>query len=152
MADPDKTEKATPKRRNEARKQGNVAKSTDLNGAVVLAAGLVALMFMGPKIIDGVSTAMRTVFAEISHPGAATSAAGLHELLQLALHTMLATVAPLAGICVAAAVVVNVGQVGLKPSFHAIKPNFGKINPLTGAKNVFGTRMPFEGAKAIAKV
>jgi flagellar biosynthetic protein FlhB len=152
MADPSKTEKATPKRRNEARKQGNVAKSTDLNGAVVLAAGLVALMFMGPKVGEGVSTAMRTVFAEISHPGTATSAAGLHELLQLALHTMLTTVAPMAGICLAAAVVVNVGQVGMKPSFHAIKPNFGKINPLTGAKNVFGTRMPFEGAKAIAKV
>jgi flagellar biosynthetic protein FlhB len=152
MANHDKTEKATPKRRNEARKQGNVAKSTDLNGAVVLAAGLVALMLMGPKVIDGVSTAMRTVFAEISHPGAATSAAGLHELLQLALHTMLTTVAPMAGICLAAAVVVNVGQVGMKPSLHAIKPNFGKLNPVSGAKNVFGSRMPFEGAKAIAKV
>jgi flagellar biosynthetic protein FlhB len=152
MANHDKTEKATPKRRNEARKQGNVAKSTDLNSAVVLAAGLVALMFMGPKVIDGVSTAMRTMFAEISHPGAATSAAGLHELVQLALHTMLTTVAPIAGICLAAAVVVNVGQVGMKPSLHAIKPNFGKLNPYTGAKNVFGSRMPFEGAKAIAKV
>jgi flagellar biosynthetic protein FlhB len=152
MANHDKTEKATAKRRNEARKQGNVAKSTDLNSAVVLAAGLVALMFMGPKVIDGVSTAMRTVFAEIAHPGAATSAAGLHELLQLALHTMLTTVAPIAGICLAAAVVVNVGQVGMKPSLHAIKPNFGKLNPVSGAKNVFGSRMPFEGAKAIAKV
>lgn len=152
MANHDKTEKATPKRRNEARKQGNVAKSTDLNGAVVLAAGLVALMFMGPKVMDGVSTAMRTVFAEITHPGAATSAAGLHELLQLTLHTMLATVAPIAGICAAAAVVVNVGQVGMKPSLQVIKPNFGKLNPLSGAKNVFGSRMPFEGAKAIAKV
>ena len=49
MADPDKTEKATPKRRGEARKKGNVAKSTDLNGAVVLAAGLVGLMLHGPE-------------------------------------------------------------------------------------------------------
>jgi len=152
MANHDKTEKATPKRRNEARKQGNVAKSTDLNGAVVLAAGLVSLMFMGPKVMEGVSTAMRTVFAEISHPGAATSAAGLHELLQLALHTTLTTVAPMAGICAAAAVVVNVGQVGMKPSFQAIKPKWGKLNPIAGAKNTFGSRMPFEGAKAIAKV
>ena len=31
----DRTEKATPKRRNDARKKGQVAKSTDLNGAVV---------------------------------------------------------------------------------------------------------------------
>src|SRR6185437_12131073 len=84
--------------------------------------------------------------------GAATSAAGLHELLQLALHTTLTTVAPMAGICAAAAVVVNVGQVGMKPSFQAIKPKWGKLNPIAGAKNTFGSRMPFEGAKAIAKV
>jgi flagellar biosynthesis protein FlhB len=53
---------------------------------------------------------------------------------------------------VAAALLVNVGQVGMKPSFQAIKPSFGKLNPLMGVKNVFGTRAPFEGAKAIIKV
>jgi flagellar biosynthetic protein FlhB len=152
MANPDKTEKATPKKRHESRKKGNVAKSTDLNGAVVLAAGLVGLMFMGPRVVDGVASAMRAIFAQISHPGAATSAAGLNGLLQIALHTMLTTVAPIAGMCMAAAVVVNVGQVGFRPSFQVIKPSFNKLNPLTGFKNVFGSRMPFEGAKAIAKV
>jgi flagellar biosynthesis protein FlhB len=153
MADPSKTEKATPKRRNEARKKGNVAKSTDLNGAVVLAAGLVGLMFMGPNVVNGVASAMRSIFAEISHPGEVTSAAGLSALFQLGLHTLLATVAPIAGMCVAAAVVVNVGQVGLKPTFEPLKPSFGKLNPLTGFKNLFfSARMPFEGAKALAKV
>ena len=39
----DKTEKATPKRREEARKKGQVAKSADLNGSVVLLAALFAL-------------------------------------------------------------------------------------------------------------
>jgi flagellar biosynthesis protein FlhB len=152
MANHDKTEKATPKRSREARKQGNVAKSVDLNGAVVLSAGLVGLMFMGSKLVDGAGTAMRTIFAQIAHPGAATTAAGLHALLQIALNTMLSTVAPIAGMCVAAALVVNVGQVGFKPTAQAIKPNFKKLNPVTGAKNVFGSRMPFEGAKSIAKV
>src|SRR5438552_5966928 len=109
MADPDKTEKATPKRRNEARKKGNVAKSTDLNGAVVVAAGLMGILFMGPRIADGAATAMRSIFAQISHPGAATTASGLHALLQLALSTMLSTVAPVAGMCLFAAFVVNVG-------------------------------------------
>ena len=47
MAD-DKTEKATPKRREEARKRGQVAKSTDLNGAIVLIAGLLALSLLAP--------------------------------------------------------------------------------------------------------
>jgi len=39
----DQTEKATPKRRQDARKKGQVAKSADLNGAVVLVAALGSL-------------------------------------------------------------------------------------------------------------
>jgi flagellar biosynthetic protein FlhB len=152
MADHDKTEKATPKRRGEARKRGQVAKSNDLNGAIVLIAGLVGVMFMGSKVVDGAASAMRAIFGEISRPGAATSANGLHGLLQIGLHTVLTAVAPIAGMCLVAGVLVNVGQVGFKPSLAVIKPKWGKLNPITGARNTFGSRMPFEGAKAIAKV
>jgi flagellar biosynthesis protein FlhB len=153
MHDPDKTEKATAKRRHEARRQGNVAKSTDMNSAVVLAAGLVGLIFMGPKVVDGVSNSMRTIFGEISHPGAATTAAGLHSLMQLGMTLMLTTVAPIAGMCLFAGVTSNVAQVGFKPTFQPLKPNFKKLNPVSGFKNLFfSARMPFEGAKAIAKV
>jgi len=152
MASHDKTEKATPKRRSEARKQGQVAKSTDLNTAVVLGAGLVGLLFMGPAVVAGAASSMRAIFGQISRPGAATTSAGLHGLFQIVLHTMLTTVAPIAGICLAAGVVANVAQVGFKPSFQVVRPSFNKINPLTGFKNVFGSRMPFEGAKALAKV
>ncbi len=152
MADPSKTEKATPKRRTEARKQGQVAKSTDLNGAVVLGAGLVGIMFLGPSIVSGAAGAMRAIFSDVSNPRVATTAAGLHALEQIALHTMLTTVAPLAGMCVAAAIVVNVAQVGMKPSAQAVKPSFGKINPITGFKNRFGPTMFFEGGKALTKV
>ena len=48
MAGGDKTEKATPKRRAEARKKGQVAKSQDLGGAVVLLAALFSLSALGP--------------------------------------------------------------------------------------------------------
>ena len=39
----DKTEKATPKKKDDARKKGQVAKSMDVNGAAILLAGLLAL-------------------------------------------------------------------------------------------------------------
>jgi flagellar biosynthetic protein FlhB len=48
----DKTEKATPKRRDEARKKGQVAKSQDLNGAFVLIGGLIALSIWGPHVVE----------------------------------------------------------------------------------------------------
>src|ERR1700759_4067950 len=105
MANHDKTEKPTPKKKNEARKQGQVAKSTDLNGSVVLAAGVVGLLAVGPSIVSGVTGSMRSTFAQIAHPGDATSAAGLHALFETFLHTALTTVAPLAGMCAAAGVI-----------------------------------------------
>jgi flagellar biosynthesis protein FlhB len=154
MADPSKTEKATPKRRTDARKKGQVAKSTDLSGAVVLGVGLVGLMFLGPKMVSGAGAAMSAIFAQISTPGAATTAAGLHTIEKIALNTLLTTVAPVCGMCVVAAFLVNAAQVGgVKPSWQAIKPTFGKINPLSGAKNLFSPqRMFFEGGKALTKV
>ncbi len=152
MADHDKTEKPTPKRKHEARRKGQVAKSTDLNGAVVLVAGLIGIIAVGPAIVSGVSGSMRSTFAEIANPGDATSAAGLHGLFQAFLHTILGTVAPIAALCLAAGIIVNVAQVSFKPTKEAIKPDFKKINPITGFKNLFGIRIATEGIKSIAKV
>jgi flagellar biosynthesis protein FlhB len=152
MADHDKTEKPTAKRKNEARKRGQVAKSTDLNGSVVLVAGLIGLTAVGPSIVSGISGSMRSTFQDISHPGDYTTAAGLHELFSAGLHTIITTVAPIAGLCMAAGVIVNVAQVSFKPTSEAIKPDFKKINPITGFKNVFGIRMASEGLKALSKV
>jgi flagellar biosynthetic protein FlhB len=49
-------------------------------------------------------------------------------------------------------VLANVGQVGLKPSVHGLKPDFKRIDPLKGAKNLFGPNILFEGAKNLTKV
>jgi flagellar biosynthesis protein FlhB len=152
MADPSKTEKATPKRRGEARKKGQVAKSTDLNAAAVLGMGLIGVIFLGPNVVSGAAAAMRAILAQIATPGQATSAAGLHSLMEIGLKTILTTVAPIAGMCAAAAFLVNVAQVGFKPSFQSIKPTYSKLNPLAGFKNTFGPRVFFEGGKAISKV
>jgi len=152
MADHDKTEKPTPKRKREARKKGQVARSTDLNGAVVLVAGLIGLVAVGPAVVSSVADSMRSTFAQISRPGDATSAAGLHALFSAAVHTILGTVAPIAGLCLAAGLIVNVAQVSFKPSATAIKPDFKKINPILGFRNLFGIRMATEGLKAIVKV
>jgi flagellar biosynthetic protein FlhB len=152
MASHDKTEKATPKRRQEARRRGQVAKSTDLNGALILIAGLVAIVALGPHIVSGVAGSMRSSFAAIAHPGAVASGAGLKALVHAAMNTLLVTVGPIAGICAAVAVISNVAQVGMRPALAAIKPDFGRLNPVNGFKNIFGPRMFAEGAKAISKV
>jgi flagellar biosynthesis protein FlhB len=152
MGPNEKTEKPTAKRKKEARKKGQVAKSTDLNAALVLVGGLVAVSFMGPAVVSGVSNSMRSAFGQISRPDSITSAAGLNGLFHSALHTLLTTAAPIAGICAALGLLANVAQVGFKPSAKALKPDFKRLNPATGFKNTFGPRIGVETAKAIAKI
>jgi flagellar biosynthetic protein FlhB len=152
MAADDKTEKATPKKQNEARKKGNVAKSAEVNGAVVLGAGVIGLSAFGPKMVDGVAAAMRNTFGEIANAGAITSAAGLHSLFQMVLHTVMTTVGPIAAITLCAAILSNVAQFGFRPSMTALKPDVKRLNPMAGFKNVFGSRIGIETLKALAKV
>jgi len=148
----DKTERATPRRRDDARRRGQVARSMDVNGSIVLIAGLFALSFVGPKLVGGMESAMRDAFDRVAAPGEALSARGLEGLFMSSLQTVALAIAPLALVCAVAAVAANLGQVGLRPSPEALKPQPRRINPLSGAKGIFGPRMLFEGGKSLAKV
>jgi flagellar biosynthetic protein FlhB len=152
MADPSKTEKATPKRQREARQKGQVAKSTELNGALVMLAGLIGVTLFGSTVVDNAATTMQSTWGLIAHPSDVSSAAGLHGLEQLVAHVMEVTVGPIAGLVLAVGLMANIGQVGLRPSFHAIKPSFSKINPMAGFKSLFGPRAAVETVKALAKI
>src|ERR671912_314233 len=147
----EKTEKATPKRLEEARKKGQVAKSQDLNGAIVLVGGLIALAIWGPHMIEKIAESTRTTIAMMADPR------GVNGTLlgQLALQggqTILMTVGPIAAVCALAGVLANIIQVRPGIMSQAIKPDPKKLNPLTGAKNLFGPNMIFEGAKNVTKV
>jgi flagellar biosynthetic protein FlhB len=153
MANDDKTEKPTPKHRKEAREKGQVAKSSELNGAAVLGAGLVGVTAIGPKMAMALAGTMRASWSQIANGSSVTSAAGLHGLMGLALKTILATLAPIAGIVFLVAIISNVAQTkGVHFSRKALKPSFGRLNPGAGAKRVFGKKLPFELGKTLAKV
>jgi flagellar biosynthesis protein FlhB len=152
MAKDDKTEQATPKRKREARKKGQVAKSTDFNSALVMLAGLFAISATGPALVNGVGSSMRETFGRISTSSDIISGPGLKGLLNSGLHTLLTTIAPIAGTCMVVGVLANVAQVGFKPSFTALKPDVKRVNPASGAKNLFGTRSIVELGKSLAKV
>jgi len=152
MANHDKTEKATPKHANEARKKGQVAKSQDLNTAAVLGVGLIMVAATGSAIVNAVGGYMQDTFAFIAQPGPALSGAGLNGQLQTVLNLLLTTVAPIAGACLAAGIVINVLTTGLHASTYSLKPNPSRINPISGAKNLLGTRALFELGKSLTKV
>lgn len=147
----DKTEKATPKRRAEARKKGQVARSADLCGAVVLLAALAAMTAFGPGIVDGLAGSMRGMLSETAHPDK-VSAAGLGPLLSTAGLAIAAAVAPVALACLLAGVVANIAQFGFRFTPAGLKPDPKRLNPVQGAKNVFGVNALVETLKSSGKV
>lgn len=152
MAREERTEKATPKHRERAREKGQVARSPDLGGSTVLVAGLFAISLMGSRIVDAGATAFREIFAKIATPDRALSAAGLNGLLHSALATIALAVAPIAGACLLAGLATGVAQVGFRPRAQGLKPDFRRINPTSGLRNLLSPNTVFEGLKVLVKV
>lgn len=147
----EKTEKATPKRRDEARKKGQVPRSADLNGAVVALVGLLALGALGPELVERLQAGMVATLTLTATPEVVERANVGRILLEQGRLVALAVI-PVAIACVMAGSLTSVAQVGWKPSATALKPDPKRINPLQGAKQIFGKHALFEAAKNIVKV
>ena len=148
----EKTEKPTQKRLDEARKKGNVAKSQDLNGAVVLLAGLFTLLATGHSTVAHVREVMTTSLTQLQDPSV-VSMGGIGQVLVFTGKEAMLACAPVAIACVVAALLVNLATMG-KPqiSLEAIKPQPKKLNPVQGFKSIYGPNALFEGAKSVIKV
>jgi flagellar biosynthetic protein FlhB len=147
----EKTEKATPKKKEDARKKGQVAKSQDLNGAFVMIAGLMTLGAVGGSIAARMQDVLRTSLLQASDPAVVDHQSVGPIMWDAMIDTGLA-VAPIAGACLVAGVVVSVLQVGIKPSMKAAAPDPKRINPLQGAKQLVSPNALVEGGKSVLKV
>jgi flagellar biosynthetic protein FlhB len=151
MSASDKTEKATPKKKADARKQGQVARSQDINGAVVMLAGIFALGATGPGIAERLGDVMRRTLMLGADPEAVRL--GSIGTLFSDIGTQVAlSVAPIVAACMVAGIVASVAQVGLKPTPMALQPKPQRLNPVSGFKQIMGPHAIFETGKNIVKI
>jgi len=94
---------------------------------------------------------MRDAIARTSDPSI-VSKQGIGLLMADAGKATLLAVAPIALVCMLGGIASSVGMVGFRPSGKALKPDFRRVNPLSGAKNLFGPNALVETVKSIAKV
>ena len=147
----DKTEKATPKKRDDARKKGQVAKSADINGAAILLAGLLALSVAGPKAVEQMKLAMVQVLQLMAHPEL-VDRRGVGTLFAMVGQHIGLAILPVVGTCFVAGLLASAAQVGLKPTPTALQPDFKKLNPASGLKNLFNPQhFAFESGKNLLK-
>jgi flagellar biosynthesis protein FlhB len=151
MASHDKTEKATPKKRREARQKGQVARSQDVNGAAVLLASVLALSAFGPGTWRRMEEATIGILDLIKHPDVVESSS-IGDVFMTAGGHAFAGAAPIVLVCAIAGVMASVLQVGFKPSTKALKPQFSKLNPMAGFKNLLSPNSVVEAVKSSLKV
>ncbi len=130
MAD-NRTEKPTPKRRDEARKKGQIARSTDLTSAAVLLGGVVALIITGPSMLNKFADVVRVGLSQSGDTHLA-GRAGLGTLSSWAMMSLLSMAAPIAITAAAAGLVANLVQNRPRITGSAIKPQWSKVEPAHG--------------------
>jgi flagellar biosynthetic protein FlhB len=147
----DKTEKPTPKRRQKAREEGQVARSADVNSTAVLLATLAVLAITAPSLLAKCEAIMAGGLARSGDP-ALTSSSGTRSLLGWAMSSFASAAAPVLLAAAAAGILASVAQVGLRFSAKSLKPSFHKVNLAKGLKRMFAPSQAVELAKSLAKM
>ncbi len=133
----EKTEEPTQKRKDDAREKGNVAKSQDLSGVLLLIGGTITLWAASGWLMGGFTVMLEQVLAGQYAPDV-TSPDSVLATANYAAVTMARYVLPVLLIAWAVAILMNVMQIGILFSPQAIQPKLSKINPLNGFKRIFG--------------
>lgn len=146
----DKTEKPTAKKRGDARKQGQVAKSAELSGAVVLLSALISMTMFGGYMKERFITLYTDVFQNRMLMEV-TSDNALRMFNEYGIQILM-LLAPLLAITFVAAVAVNYAEIGFLFTATGLKPKFSKLSPIKGFKNIFSMRSFVEFLKSIFKL
>lgn len=151
MPKPDQTEKATPKRREEARKRGQVARSSELAGSTIFLAAVIALHGLFPTAVRAIDGMLRSVLGD----AAAGQSFTIHSVWSLFAGSFALVGSGLVllfGISLVTGILVNVLQTGFVLTLKPLEPSPSKINPLTGFTRMFSKQVVVNFAKQILKL
>ena len=147
--DGEKTEEPTPKKREDARRKGTVAKSQELNTAFVLLIGFLIVRILWEYIYGNI--AEYTVYL-YSHLSQSTSTEGISELFIGIMILLAKTVLPIMFAILIVGLAINVFQVGLMLSAERLEPKLDNLNPINGFGRIFSKRSLVELIKSIFKI
>ncbi len=149
MPDEDRTEPATPKRRQEAREEGRVAKSVELNTAFLLLVSVIFFFFTASNLGEKLKETFE-YFIELSgqYHLSLNSIGHLFKSVNTAIFSILF---PFFIVISIAAFLINVVQVGFMITPKVLEIKFDKINPVNGLKNLFSLKSFGELVKSFLK-
>jgi flagellar biosynthetic protein FlhB len=143
----ERTEKATPKRRKKARREGRIGNSPELGAWVGLLMATFVLPALARSLQSIAAASLVQGAAMIRHPNAKAAAGLAKEAAGAALRS----VVPLAAVMAVLGVAAVAGQGGLAIAPAALKPKFSRLNPLSGLKRMFGAHGWWQLGKSLGK-
>ena len=147
----EKTEKATPKRKSDERKKGNIFFSREAVTVLTLVGVFYGLRILGPYFLSSIEKCLLTFFNYTSSFDVLTMG-DMSIFFMEGAKTFLFTAFPLLLICVMIGVVATAFQTRMLFSMEAVKPKFSKLNPLNGIKKLFSLRSIIELIKSLVKI
>jgi flagellar biosynthetic protein FlhB len=145
----ERTEEATPKRREDARKKGQVPRSRELTAMAMLLSGAVSLMVMGEGMVNNLGQIMRSGLSversKLMDPWT------LLDIFGQVVWQGLLAISPFLVVMLVTALAAPVALGGWSFSAEALGFKFDKVNPIKGMKRIFAWRGVMELAKALAK-
>ena len=152
----EKTEEPTSKKLNDARSDGQVAKSQELCNAISLIALFLTLRMVGMNIGNGFLDVIKYVFGIIPEftvlVNGEISQKTFDNITRFAIIRIIVILLPIFAVGVLVAFFVNLFQVKWKVSTKPLRPKFSKLNPVSGMKKIFSKKKLMDLALAIGKL
>lgn len=146
----EKTEKATPKKRADARKKGRVAKSREINSLGVLLGGLTTLCLFGSFMYQNITLVMRRGFSMVQRPVLDFTEMGI--LCERSVIDFFWIVLPVMTAVVTISVLSNILQVGFMFSWESLKPKPERFNVIKGIGRLVSKQSLMELFKSVSKL
>lgn len=145
----ERTEAATPRKRQESREEGNIARSQDLIAGVMILAGVLLLSVFGMRMLDGFMLLMQSMLSGRMVDSASTN---INTSLTLSLNVMMDVLLPMGFSLVGVALVFGALQSGFLISLKSLQPQFSRVNPAKGLKQLFSMRGVMRFVMSMSKV
>ena len=151
MADPSKTEKATPKRRERARKEGSLLRVPDLDSTIMLWGNLFLFTALGGTTFALMGQTMAFYLRKAGDVGYVTQS-NLQPLALDLLSLLMKVLLPFLAANFLLALANQFLQHGLHINVERLSPKFSKLDPAAGFKRLFSARAAVDLLKSLAKL
>jgi flagellar biosynthetic protein FlhB len=148
----EKTEPATAKRRRESREKGQVAKSKEITTAVLLLVTFITIRMFASSIFTNMTELLQMFFTFPIKTDDAINIGDIINIYTRCLWVFAKTMAPILVISALVAVVLNYLQIGFLFTLKPLVPQFSKLNPIEGFKNIITKNAIVELVKSLLKI